>query len=35
MDPPAWMKIQIAMASMVTRMIGPANASYLRIISMP
>jgi hypothetical protein len=35
MDPPAWTNIQIARHSIVTRMMGPANASYLRIISMP
>ncbi|MCY1232383.1 hypothetical protein D9M72_448720 [compost metagenome] len=35
MEPPASMKIQTAMAAMVTRMTGPAKASYLRIISMP
>src|SRR3954452_8675201 len=35
MDPPACMNIQMANESMVSRMMGPANASYLRIISMP
>ncbi|MCY1384361.1 hypothetical protein D9M69_726070 [compost metagenome] len=34
-EPPASAKIQTAMAAMVTRITGPANASYLRIISMP
>ena len=29
------MNIQTAMASIVTKIIGPANASYFRIMSMP
>ena len=35
MAPPASMKTHTAIAAMVTRMTGPAKASYLRIISMP
>src|SRR5919112_4601634 len=35
MDPPACTNIQMANESMVSRITGPANASYLRIISMP
>jgi hypothetical protein len=35
MEPPASKISHTARASIVSRMTGPANASYLRIISMP